>query len=138
MTLQTNLNKMKVDEIRETLINYYKLVELAKCKINVLCLTDDKYNTAKGVTDISFYGDIVSVTCDDSSMGYYDSLSFNFPLIYLSIDDVELHKVVLEEKENRLEKERIEKEKQKLKEENDKELREKEYYEKLKIKFGKE
>ena len=124
-----------LEEIKEVINNYDKLIVLAKAKIKIMKEIDSNYNTAKGIEEISFDDEIVYVQCDNSCRGCYDSMDFSFPLNYLSLNDDELKKSVEQEKTNRLAEEAAEKERKKLKEEQDKEKREFEQYQKLKEKF---
>ena len=127
-----NLN---LNEIREIVENYNRLYELAKAKIAIMGPLDSTYNTARGITDISFEESVVSVTCDDSSRGCYDELWFEFPIEWLSKDDEELKRVVETERDRRREEERLQKE---LKDNQAKlaaEEREKQEYQRLKAKF---
>jgi hypothetical protein len=125
-----------LEQIKEVISNYGKLIELAESKIKIMEEIDNKYNTAKGIERVNFYGDSdVSVSCDDSCMGCYDSLSFSFPLSYLSLRDDELKVVVEQDKAKRIEQEKQKKEQKQIKEQEDKEQRELEQYKKLKDKF---
>jgi len=125
-----------LEQIKEVISNYDKLIALAKTKIKIMEEIDDKYNTARGIESIEFYNDNdVSVSCDDTCRGCYDSLSFSFPLSYLSLNDDELKIAVAEGKSKRDEEERLKKEEKELKEQKDKEQRELEQYKKLKQKF---
>ena len=79
------------EEILKIINNYNELIELAKKKIEVLEIIDKgRFNTSKGIEKVSFYDDMVDVICDDSCRGCYDSLSFSFPIYYLSLTDDEL------------------------------------------------
>jgi hypothetical protein len=125
-----------LEQIKEVINNYDKLIALAETKIKIMEEIDNKYNTARGIESIDFYSDSdVSVSCDDSCRGCYDSLSFSFPLIYLSLSDDELKSVVEQNKVKRIEEERLKKEQKELKEQNEKEQRDLEQYKKLKEKF---
>jgi len=126
---------MTKEEIELVIINYDKLIKLAKEKINVIQELDNKYNTARGIEEISFEGNMVYVKCDDSCRGCYDSLYFNFPIDYLSIDNQELQKIVINAKELEIESKRIAEEEKQLKEKQATALRELEQYRKLKAKF---
>ncbi len=125
-----------LEQIKEVISNYDKLIALVKTKIKIMEEIDNKYNTARGIESVDFYSDSdVSVSCDDSCRGCYDSLSFSFPLSYLSLSDDELKAVVEQDKAKRVEEERLKKEEKELKELKDKEQRELEQYKKLKQKF---
>ena len=67
---------MNLEQINELIINYNKLIDLAKSKIKVIEGIDSQYNTARGIEEISFDIDAktVYVKCDDSCRGCYDSL----------------------------------------------------------------
>lgn len=126
-----------IEQIKEIISNYDKLIELAKNKISIMEDIDDKYNTARGIETINFYGENdVSVSCDDSCMGCYDTLGFSFPLSYLALSDDELKEVVLKAKQEREKAELIKEEQQKEKEKQEKEKRELALYNSLKQKFG--
>lgn len=125
-----------LEQIKEVINNYDNLITLVKAKIKVIEKIDIKYNTSRGIEGICFSSDNkVSVTCDDSFMGCYDSLSFNFPLEYLTLSDDELILVVTKAKKDRVANEKLIKQQKELKEQKDKEQRELEQYEKLKQKF---
>ena len=126
---------MNLEQINEIITNYDKLYALAKSKIEVIEKLDSQYNTARGIEDISFYDDVVSVTCDDTCMGCYDSLSFAFPIAWLSKTDAELEELVVIQREFKAEKERKRKEEKQLKEKKEAEQRELEQYQRLKAKF---
>lgn len=126
---------MNLKQIKEIITNYDKLYALAESKIKVIEKLDSQYNTARGVEEISFDGDVVWVKCDDSCRGYYSSLSFTFPIDWLSKTDAELEELVVIARELKLEKERKAKEEKQLKEKKEAEKRELEQYQKLKAKF---
>lgn len=126
---------MKLEEIKEIIHNYEKLYELATEKIKVIEKIDAEYTTSKGIEIISFYDDTVSVTCDDTWMGCYDTRYFNFPIGWLSKTDAELEELVVTQRELKAEKERKEKEEKRLKEKKESEQRELEQYQRLKAKF---
>ena len=126
---------MNLEQINEIIANYDKLYALAKSKIEVIEKLDSQYNTARGIEDISFYDDVVGVTCDDTCMGCYDSLSFTFPIVWLSKTDAELWELVVVQREFKVEKERKAKEEKQLKEKKEAEQRELEQYQRLKAKF---
>ena len=131
-----NKNKvMQLEEINKIIDNYKKLYDLAVAKIEVIEKLDTEYHTARGIEDIDFNNDSVWVKCDDSCMGYYDSLSFVFPTEWLTKTDLELETIVVKARKDRerlaLKKQREEK---KLKEKK-REQEEFERYQKLKAKF---
>lgn len=126
---------MNIEQINSIISNYNDLVTLAKLKIEVIEKLDNQYNTAKGIEKISFDGDFVWVECDDSSMGWYDSLSFTFPIIWLSKTDAELEQLVIIARELKAEKERKNKEEKQFKEKEEAEQRELKQYQRLKAKF---
>jgi len=126
---------MNIDKINETISNYDKLVALATSKIKIIEKLDNLYNTARRIEDIYFCDDLVNVVCDDTRMGCYDTIYFDFPLEWLSKTDSEIEEIVLIEKELRFEKERKAKEEKKLKEKKDAEQLEFEQYKRLKDKF---
>lgn len=126
---------MNLEQINEIIANYDKLYALAKYKIEVIEKFDSQYNTARGIEEISFDGDVVWVKCDDSCRGCYDSLSFTFPIAWLSKTDAELEEFVVIQRELKAEKERKAKEEKQLKEKKEAEQRELEQYKRLKAKF---
>ena len=126
---------MNIEYINEIIANYDKLYALAEYKIKVIEQLDDQYHTARGIEKISFDGDIVWVQCDDSCRGCYDSLSFEFPIAWLSKTDAELEELVVIERELKAEKKRKDKEEKQLKEKKESEQRELEQYQRLKAKF---
>jgi hypothetical protein len=129
---------MNLQQIQNTINDYDKLIDLAKSKIKVIENLDDKYTAARGIEEISFEEDIVSVRCDDTVCGCYESYNFSFPLEWLSKTDDELKELVVKEREIRLEKQRkAEEEKQKQDAEKYEEL-EKEQYLRLKAKYENE
>lgn len=126
---------MNLERINEIVDNYYELYDLAKAKIDVLEKIDDYYYTARGVEEISFDSDLVYVKCDDTCMGCYDSLSFTFPIIWLSKTNTELEELVIIDRNLRLEIARKAKELKISNEKKEKEKRDFEQYQKLKEKF---
>lgn len=126
---------MNLEQINEIIANYNMLYDLAISKIKILEKLDKQYNTGNCIEDISFYDDDVLVNCDDSRCGYYDTLSFTFPIIWLTKADAELEELVLIEKELNAEKERIEKEEKQLEDKKKIEQKELEEYQRLKAKF---
>ena len=124
--------------IEKIIRDYDDLLELAKNRLKIIEIADNKYNTARGVEDISF--DInttpyVCVKCDDSCMGCYDSLSFSFPLHWLSLSDEELKNVVIKEKIDEIKKEKLKNEALILRRQKEKEQQELRQYKRLKEKF---
>lgn len=128
---------MNLEQIKEIIYNYEKLYELASEKIKIIEKLDAEYTTSRGIEDISFYDDVVSVTCDDTCRGCYDTRYFNFPIAWLSKTDAELEELVVVQKELKAEKERKRKEEKQLKEKKEAEQRELEQYQRLKAKFEK-
>ncbi len=126
---------MNLEQIEEIITNYDKLLDLTKSKIGVMEKLDPQYNTARGIEEISFDGDVVCVKCDDSCRGCYDSLSFTFPIAWLSKTDEELGELIMIQRELKAEKERKAKEEKQFKEKKEAEQRELEQYQKLKAKF---
>lgn len=128
---------MNLEKINSIISDYNELFALAKSKIKVIEKLDNQYNTARGIEEISFDGDVVWVKCDISYRGCYDSLWFTFPIAWLSKTDAELEELVVIARELKAEKERKAKEEKELKENKEKEQREFEQYQKLKEKFEK-
>jgi predicted Fe-S protein YdhL (DUF1289 family) len=126
---------MELKEIKEIVNNYEKLYQLATEKIKVIEKLDSEYTTSRGIEDISFYDDVVSVTCDDTCLGCYDTRSFNFPIAWLSKTDAELEEIVAIHRELKAEKERKAKEEKQLKKKKEAEQREFEQYKRLRAKF---
>lgn len=128
---------MNLEQINELIINYNKLIDLAKSKIKVIEGIDSQYNTARGIEEISFDIDTktVYVKCDDSCRGCYDSLSFEFPIEWLSKTDLELWEIVKSAMESRKAKARLDAEEKKNKEKIEAEQRELEQYKRLREKF---
>lgn len=127
--------KFELKEIKEIINNYEKLYQLATEKIKVIEKLDSEYTTSRRIEDISFYDGAVSVTCDDSSMGCYDTRSFNFPIAWLAKTDAELEEIVVIHRELKAEKKRKAKQEKQLKEKEEVEQRELEQYKRLKAKF---
>lgn len=96
--------KFELKEIKEIINNYEKLYQLATEKIKVIEKLDSEYTTSRRIEDISFYDGAVSVTCDDSRMGCYDTRSFNFPIVWLAKTDAELEEIVVIYRELKAEK----------------------------------
>ncbi len=86
---------LNVLEIYKIISDYDKLYEHAKKIINTISELDNKYFISKRIESISFDNVYVNVTCDDSSMGCYDSISFQFPIVWLTIDNIEELKVLV-------------------------------------------
>ncbi len=125
-----------LNEIKEVLSKYDNLIELAKSKVAILENIDPKqYDTARGIQDVEFYDNSVTVTCDNSSRGCYDMTSFSFPLHFLSLSDEDLKDKVEKEKIERVEALIKKEEERKLKEEEVKEQMEIEQYRRLKEKY---
>lgn len=70
-------------------------------------------------------------------MGCYDSLSFSFPLEYISFSDEKLKEVVKSDLDKRIESDKLKKEENRLKEEENKAKKEFEDYQRLKMQFYK-
>ena len=126
---------MELKEIKEIVNRYEELCQLAIEKIKMIEKLDSEYTTSRGIEDISFYDDLVSVTCDNTCRGCYDIRSFNFPITWLSKTDAELEEIVVIRRELKAEKERKAKEEKQLKEKKEIEQRELEQYKRLKAKF---
>lgn len=126
---------MKLEQIKDIIDNYEKLNQLASLKIEVLEKLDSSYSTLRGIENISFYDDVVRVSCDNSFRSCYDTHSFFFPIIWLSKTDAELEEIVIIQKELNAENKRKLKEEKELKEKQEKEQRQLEQYQLLKAKF---
>lgn len=127
---------MNLKQIENTISDYNTLIDLTKSKIKILENVDEMlYGTGNGVEKISFIDDAVSVRCDDSWRGCYDSLSFEFPIKWLSKSDDELEQIVTMKRELRYEEARQYKEEMALKQNGEKEKREWEQYQALKTKY---
>lgn len=126
---------MELKEIKEVVNNYEKLYQLATEKIKVIERLDPEYTTSSGIEDISFYDDVVRVTCNDTYMGCYDTRSFSFPIAWLAKTDTELEEIVVILRELKAEYERKAKLEKQLKEKKESKQRELEQYKRLKAKF---
>ena len=122
---------MNLEQINEIIANYNILYNLAISKINVLEKLDKKYRTGNYIEKIKFGNDEVFVYCDDSYRDCYDTLSFSFPITWLSKADAELEELV----ELNAEKERKAKEEKQLEYMKKIEQKELEEYQRLKAKF---
>lgn len=126
---------MNHERIIEIISNYNELIKLVKSKVAILEELDTKYNTSRGIEDITFTTDTVNVMCDDSSMGCSDYLSFSFPIDWLSKTDLELKELI--ENERELEKEMRRKKEEDMRLRIEKETKERDFkeYQRLKAKF---
>lgn len=106
---------MNIEQINEIIANYDKLCALAKSKIEVIEKFDSQYNTARGIEEITFYGDVVWVKRDDSCRGCYNSSLFTFPIAWLSKTDAELEDIVVIQRELKQKKNAKQKRKNNLK-----------------------
>jgi len=128
---------MEEEKIKQIAHEYFNLVELAKEKIKIIESRDSSFSTKRGIENISFHGNEVSVDCDDSWGGCADTHHFFFPIKWLSLSDAELENTVCENRKNR---EDIERKKNEERNKLEKELKDKrdlETYLKLKSKFEK-
>jgi hypothetical protein len=98
---------MNREEIDNIISKYEELIILANAKIKIIESLDDEYYTSRGIEDISFYNDTVSVRCDDTCRGCYDSFTFNLPIDWLTKTEFELKDIIAQKKELKAEKERI-------------------------------
>lgn len=127
---------MNIEEIKKILGDYQKLIDLVHHKVMILERNDfQQYNTYRGIETIDFEDDNVLVICDDTCFGVYDTNSFRFPLKYITMEDDELIKTVLLDKEARLENDKKLAEENKIKQEELEKQRELDLYKKLKNKF---
>jgi hypothetical protein len=124
-----------IDQINDILINYDNLINHIDDTIKIMKEIDAFYNTHRGIKDIHFDNSYVTVVCDDSFDGYYDTIQFSFPKNYLTLSVFELKDIVLKDKIIREEKERIKKENDENEIKKIKEQKELELYKKLKEKF---
>jgi hypothetical protein len=129
---------MDIEEIYSILDKYNDLLEITYNTIHKLeKIHFAKYNTARGIENIEFNDikNIIYVTCDDSFRECYDTMSFSFPMEWLTKSELELTELVTKELEldaeiKRVKKIQKEEEEKRRKEEND--LAE---YNRLKTKF---
>lgn len=122
--------------IRQVIDLYEGLLYQAKSQITILEKLDyEKYNTCRGIEEITFDGDLVNVKCDDSCRGCYDTHYFDFPLSWLDKSEEELSVIIKEAREKEEEAKRKAQEEKKAKEEKEREQREMETYLRLKEKF---
>ena len=122
-----------MEEILNTIRAYNELHNLVYQKIEIMSKLDNKYDTSKGIENIDIDVESVFVTCDDDScMGSYDSYSFSFPTLWLSLEDEALEVVIEEVKNEEL---RKREELTKMRKAKDKEKHELAEYERLRNKF---
>lgn len=126
---------MNLEKIKSIIQDYDELDDLARERIKVLEGLDSKYSTRRGIEDISFDGDKVYVTCDDTCRGCYDSHSFDFPVEWLCKSDDELAHLIITEREIRKEKERLAAEEEMKRHKEAKDKKELQMYNLLKKKF---
>lgn len=129
---------MNLAEIQTTLEKYQELVKLTRRKIAIMEKHDyDTYNTAKGIEDIYFEdeNETVHVRCDDSCMGCYDSLSFNFPVRFLALGDEELAAEIERRVDEREQRKKVEEENRRMRENEKRKEQELETLRKLKEKY---
>lgn len=136
---KSSYNNMNIEKINTIFKDYDNLLELVYNVIKVLESTNrDKYNTSKGVENIEFdnYKDRVYVTCDDSFRGCYDTISFSFPIEWLTKSELELTKLVLIEKDIEIVNKRKALEEKELKKLQEQEEKERELLHKLSVKYN--
>ena len=126
---------MNIEQINKILSDYNELISLVKSKVSVLEPLDSRYNTCRGIEEIIIEEGSVTVRCNDSFRGCYDTVSFDFPLEWLTIPDNELEEMVKTEKENLIRKEIEELERREQKKQQEENQREFEKYLALKAKF---
>ena len=126
---------MNLEQINEIIANYNMLYDLAKSKIEVIEKLDKQYNTGDFIQRILFDYDEVFVECDNTCIGCYDTISFTFPIAWLTKTDAELEEIVIIEKELNAEKERKAKEEKQLEQKKIIEQKELEEYQRLKAKY---
>jgi len=127
---------MNLKRINQIVEDYQKLEERVKETFSKLCNIDNKtYYSHRGITQIFVEETSIDITCDDSWGGSVDYAYYSFPIEWLTLDDVELEKVVEAKKIEREElKQKLEEEK-KEKEKLEREEREYQKYLSLKKKF---
>lgn len=97
---------MNLVEIQITIAKYQELEKLARQKIAIMEKHDYRaYGTARGIERISFDDELVYVVCDDTCLGHYDTLSFEFPVSLLALGDEELEVEINRRREERERKE---------------------------------
>ena len=126
---------MKIEEIQKIIDEYNNLILLTKSKIEIISEVDLKYDIARGIENISFSNGFVTVICDDTCMSCYDTKTFDFPILWLSKDDMELKTIVFTDMTLRQEKARKKQEEKVLLEQQNIEKMELEEYQRLKVKF---
>ena len=132
------MNIKKLNDIKATLSEYDKIITLVEKTLIKLQKIDAgyycTYNNIISSSNISFYDDMVSIKYD-KGMDYYDFDSLDFPIEYLTMDDEELRRTVLQEKEERTKAYSKSIKETELKAAQDKENQEIEQYLKLKEKY---
>lgn len=132
------MNIKKLNEIKATLSDYDKIITLVENTLIKLQKIDAgyyyTYNNIISSSNISFYDDMVSIKYD-KGMDYYDFDSLDFPIEYLTMDDDELRRIVLQEKEERTKAYNKSIKESELEAAQDKENQEIEQYLKLKEKY---
>jgi hypothetical protein len=136
---KSSYNNMNIEKINTILKDYDNLLALVYNVIKVLESTNrDKYNTSKGVENIEFdnHEDRVYVTCDDSFRDYYDTISFSFPIEWLTKSELELTRLILIEKDIEIVNKRKALEEKELKRLQEQEEKERELLHKLSVKYN--
>lgn len=85
---------MNIEEINDVIKKYNILYEYAENTIQIMGILDEKYKTSKGIEQITFDEDTVNVVCDDTCRGCYDTFSFSFPIIWLTLNNEQLKSVI--------------------------------------------
>lgn len=128
---------MTIESINLIIENYTKLNNLVKDKVKILQANDsDMYNIMHGINDISFEDQLVYCTCDYGISGDLEVYTFSFPIEWLSLDDIQLKNVILNNKQDRLLRTKEEMETTDIQRLLDLEQQELETYERLKAKFA--
>ncbi len=127
---------MNLERINQIVEDYQKLEEMVKETFSKLCNIDNKtYHSHRGIIQIFIEETSIDITFDASWGGSVDYAYYSFPIEWLTLDDVELEKVVIAKKIEREElKQKLEEEK-KEKEKLEREEREYQKYLSLKKKF---
>jgi nitrogen fixation protein len=127
---------MNLERINQIVEDYQKLEEMVKETFSKLCELDSKkYSSHRYIDKISIEMGIVDVTCDNSWRGCTDYAYYGFPIEWLTLDDVELEKVVEAKKIEREAEKRRKEEKKREEERLEREEREYQKYLSLKKKF---
>jgi nitrogen fixation protein len=127
---------MNLERINQIVEDYQKLEEHVKKTFSKLCELDSStYSLDRGIEQIYIERNSIDITCDDSWGGSVDYAYYSFPIEWLTLDDIELEKVVEAKKIEREElKRKLEEEKQE-REKLEREQREYQKYLSLKKKF---